>query len=109
MIVFGGLRSCVPGRFGPPEGLFFCHRPRSHTTMDPDLENVIRQAFGDAEATSWGLIGSFPYTPIRVIVRARVVIRGQVGHETTRPLPRQTDIFRREDSYADLYQPDDLH
>ncbi len=34
-----------------PEGLFFCHRPRSHTTMDPDLENVIRQAIVDAEAT----------------------------------------------------------
>ncbi len=33
-----------------PEGLFFCHRPRSHTGMDPDLENVIRQALGDARA-----------------------------------------------------------
>jgi hypothetical protein len=25
-------------------GLFFCRRLRSHTRMDPDLENVIRQA-----------------------------------------------------------------
>ncbi len=29
-------------------GLFFCRRLRSHTQMDPDLENVIRQALGDA-------------------------------------------------------------
>ena len=76
-IVFGGLRSCVPGRSRPPEsslsatrftvvsysvskrlgclaGLFFCLHPRSHTTMDPDLENVIRQAIVDAEATGRG-------------------------------------------------------
>ena len=31
-------------------GLSFCLGPRSHTTMDPDLENVIRQALGDALA-----------------------------------------------------------
>ena len=31
-------------------GLFFCRRPRSHTDMDLDLENVIRQALGDAQA-----------------------------------------------------------
>ncbi len=35
-------------------GLSFCHRLRSHTHMDPDLENVIenviRQALADALA-----------------------------------------------------------
>ncbi len=31
-------------------GLFFCHRLRSHIRMDPDLENVIRQALGDTLA-----------------------------------------------------------
>ena len=31
-------------------GLFFCRRLRSHTHMDPDLENVIRQALEDAQA-----------------------------------------------------------
>ncbi len=34
-----------------PAGLFFGRRLRSHTHMDPDLETVIRQALGDAEAT----------------------------------------------------------
>ncbi len=29
-------------------GLFICRRLRSHTQMDPDLENVIRQALGGA-------------------------------------------------------------
>ncbi len=33
-----------------PAGLFFCRRLRSHTRMDPDLENVIRQALGVAKA-----------------------------------------------------------
>ncbi len=32
------------------EGFFFCLEPRSHTGMDPDLENVIRQALADAQA-----------------------------------------------------------
>ncbi len=31
-----------------PTGLFFRRRLRSHTHMDPDLENVIRPALGDA-------------------------------------------------------------
>ncbi len=31
-----------------PAGLFFCRRLRSHAHMDPDLENIIRQALGDA-------------------------------------------------------------
>ncbi len=30
--------------------LFFCRRLRSHIRMDPDLENVIRQALGVAKA-----------------------------------------------------------
>ena len=34
----------------PGAGLFFCRRLRSHSRMDPDLENVIRQALGDALA-----------------------------------------------------------
>ncbi len=38
----GRLRLCA--------GLFFCRRLRSHTRMDPDLENVIRQALTDAKA-----------------------------------------------------------
>ncbi len=38
----GRVRLCV--------GLFFCARSRSHAHMDPDLENVIRQALGDALA-----------------------------------------------------------
>ena len=38
----GWLRLCV--------GLSFCLGPRSHAHMDPDLENVIRQALGDALA-----------------------------------------------------------
>ena len=31
-------------------GLSFRPHPRSHAPMDPDLENVIRQALGDALA-----------------------------------------------------------
>ena len=31
-------------------GLFFCRRLRSYAHMDPDLENVIRQALEDALA-----------------------------------------------------------
>ncbi len=38
----GRLRLCV--------GLFFCRRLRSHTHMDPDLENFIRRALEDALA-----------------------------------------------------------
>ena len=33
-----------------PAGLSFCRWLRSHVDMDPDLENVIRQALGDALA-----------------------------------------------------------
>ncbi len=39
-----------------PAGLFFYLGLRSHTPMDPDLENVIRQAQADAQAagrTTW--------------------------------------------------------
>jgi len=39
----------VPKRPGCLAGLFFGLRPRSHAPMDPDLENVIRQAFVDAQ------------------------------------------------------------
>ncbi len=37
----------------PRAGLFFCRRLRSYTRMDPDLENVIRQALGVAQAAGW--------------------------------------------------------
>ena len=40
----------VSKRPGCPAGLSFCLRPRSHAPMDPDLENVIRQAVADAKA-----------------------------------------------------------
>ncbi len=39
---------CVPAL--ARAGLIFCHRLRSHIRMDPDLENVIRQALEDALA-----------------------------------------------------------
>ncbi len=46
-----GGRSSPNVTTGPASaGLFFCLHPRSHTHMDPDLENVIRQALGDALA-----------------------------------------------------------
>ena len=32
-------------------GLFFCLRPRSHTRMDEDLANIIREALDEAKAT----------------------------------------------------------
>ena len=38
-------------------GLFFCRRLRSHAHMDPDLENVIRQALADAQAAGWAYLG----------------------------------------------------
>ncbi len=38
----------VPRSLGA--GLFFCLGLRSHIRMDPDLDNVIRQALGDALA-----------------------------------------------------------
>ena len=37
-------------------GLFFRSRLRSHARMDPDLENVIRQALADAQATGWAYL-----------------------------------------------------
>ncbi len=33
-----------------PAGLFFRLRPRFHAGMDPELDNIIRQALADAQA-----------------------------------------------------------
>ncbi len=33
-----------------PAGLFFWLRPRFHPGMDPELDNIIRQALADAQA-----------------------------------------------------------
>ncbi len=63
-------------RAGPPPktnlaaGLFFRSRPRSHTGMDPDLENVIRQALADAEAAGKDYQGQTEEA-VRAVQRAR--------------------------------------
>ncbi len=50
-MVPGAVPCCLGEGSDPaPAGLFFCRRLRSHTHMDPDLENVIRQALEDAQA-----------------------------------------------------------
>ncbi len=51
-------------------GLFFCRRPRSHTTMEPDLENVIRQALGDALAAGKDHLSQTELA-VRAVQRAR--------------------------------------
>ncbi len=45
---FGRRINPTPHLALPRVGLFFCRRLRSHSRMDPDLENVIRQALDDA-------------------------------------------------------------
>ncbi len=47
---FTVISHSVLKRLGCLAGLFLCRRLRSHIHMDPDLENVIRQALGDALA-----------------------------------------------------------
>ncbi len=47
---FTVISHSVLKRLGCLAGLFFYRRLRSHTHMDPDLENVIRQALADAQA-----------------------------------------------------------
>ncbi len=51
-------------------GLSFCHRLRSHTHMDPDLENVIRQALADALAAGKDHM-SQAVLAVRAVQRAR--------------------------------------
>ncbi len=51
-------------------GLSFCHRLRSHTHMDPDLENVIRQALADALAAGKDHM-SQTVLAVRAVQRAR--------------------------------------
>jgi hypothetical protein len=51
----GAPRLSAPN--APGAGLFFCRRLRSHAPMDPDLENVIRQALADAQAAGRDHVG----------------------------------------------------
>ncbi len=51
-------------------GLFFCGRLRSHTRMDLDLENVIRQALGDALAAGKDHMGQ-TVLAVQAVQRAR--------------------------------------
>ena len=53
-----------------PAGLFFCRRLRSHTHMDQDLENVIRQALGDAQAAGKDHMGQ-TVLAVQAVQRAR--------------------------------------
>ncbi len=56
------LRLCV--------GLFFRAGSRSHTGMDPDLENVIRQALADAEAAGRDHVAQTEQA-VRAVLQAR--------------------------------------
>ncbi len=53
-----------------PAGLFFCLGLRSHTHMDLDLENVIRQALGDARAAGRDHTGQ-TVLAVQAVQRAR--------------------------------------
>ena len=53
-----------------PAGLFFCRRLRSHNPMDPDLENVIRQALGVAKAAGRDDMGRTMIT-VQAVQQAR--------------------------------------
>ena len=53
-----------------PAGFFICHRLRSDTRMDPDLENVIHQALGDALAAGRDHL-SQTVLAVRAVQRAR--------------------------------------
>ncbi len=52
------------------KGLLTSHRPRAHTAMDPDLENVIRQALGDALAAGKDHLSQTELA-VRAVQRAR--------------------------------------
>ncbi len=58
----------VPRSLGA--GLFFCRRLRSHGRIDPDLENVIRQALGDAQAAGKDHMGQ-TVLAVQAVQRAR--------------------------------------
>ncbi len=51
-------------------GLFFCLGLRSHTHMDRDLENVIRQALEDAQAAGKDHLSQTELA-VRAVQRAR--------------------------------------
>ncbi len=51
-------------------GLFFRRRLRSHTRIDQDLENVIRQALGDAQAAGKDHMGQ-TMLAVQAVQRAR--------------------------------------
>ncbi len=53
-----------------PAGLFFCACPRSHSLMDPDLENVIRQALADSQAAGRDYFAQTE-TAVRAVLQAR--------------------------------------
>ncbi len=53
-----------------PAGLFLCRWLRSHTHMDLDLENVIRQALGDALAVGKDHMGQ-TVLAVQAVQRAR--------------------------------------
>ena len=53
-----------------PAGLSFYRWLRSHARMDPDLENVIRQALADAEAAGKDYQGQTEEA-VRAVQRAR--------------------------------------
>ena len=57
-------------RHPAPAGLFFCRWPRSHTLMDPDLENVIRQTLADAQAAGKDYLSQTELA-VRAVQRAR--------------------------------------
>ncbi len=51
-------------------GLFFCRWLRSHSPMDPDLENVIRRALGIAKAVGKDDMGQ-TMIAVQAVQRAR--------------------------------------
>ena len=61
-----GVTSCDPA----PAGLPFWPRLHSHTPMNPDLENVIRQALGDAQAAGKDYLSQTELA-VRAVQRAR--------------------------------------
>ena len=71
-IVEGSHRQTA--RHGPaspaPAGLFFCPQPRSHRGMGCSVENVIRQALEDAQATGRDYLSQTEIA-VRAVLRAR--------------------------------------
>ena len=53
-----------------PAGLFFWLRPRFHADMDPELDNIIRQALADTQAAGRDYLGQTEEA-IQAVRRAR--------------------------------------